>query len=237
MKRFATDGTGAAQGNTGSGQSTGAAATGAAAAGAAAPAAAAAGAPAAAAAAAAGGTGTGTGTGTAGEGTGGKAGEGETKPKAPAAYSLTLPEGGRVKEGDRTQIETLARANDWTNDEAQAALDDFDAQLKTRNDALLTATKADKEYGGDKLAESQRLAKLAIDRIRPEGHARRNAFINMLNETGYGNHIEVVSFFADLGKQMGEDRGSGQAGGAHGDKTPADTLYDHPTSKKLAGTA
>lgn len=228
MRRFATDGTGAAQGNTGSGQSTGAAATAAADAAATAAAATAA----AAAAAKAGGTG----TGAAGEGTGGKAGEGDTKPKAPAAYSLTLPEGGRVKAGDRTQIETLARANDWTNDEAQAALDDFDAQLKTRNDELLTATKADKDYGGDKLAESQRLAKLVIDRVRPEGHARRAAFIDMLNATGYGNHIEVVSFFADLGKQMGEDRGSGQAGGAHGDKTPADTLYDHPTSKKLAGT-
>lgn len=166
----------------------------------------------------------------------GKAGETTSQPKAPAKYELTLPAGGRVQDVHRSQIETMARANDWSNDDAQAAVDELDAQLKAQTESFLVTTKADKDYGGDKLTESQRFAKLAIDRIRPEGHARRDAFLNLLNGSGYGNHIEVVAFFADLGRQMGEDRGSAGAGGASGSKDPADAMYDHPTSRKLAGS-
>lgn len=167
----------------------------------------------------------------------GTAGAGDTTPKAPAKYELTLPEGGRVTDVHRAQIEKMARANDWSNDDAQAAVDELDAQMAAQSSAWLEAAKKDPDYGGEKLAESQRLAKLVIDRVRPQGHARRDAFTNLLNSTGYGNHPEVVAFFADLGKLMDEDGGAGHSGGQSkgASGNPADKMYDHPTSRKLAG--
>jgi hypothetical protein len=165
----------------------------------------------------------------------GTAGAQQETPKAPATYALQLPASGRLSERHRTQIEAMARANDWSNDDAQAAVNDLDAQLAAETAGWLEDTKKDKDYGGEKLAESQRLGKLAVDRIRPAGHARRDAFLRLLDSTGYGNHVEVVAFFADLGKLMGEDPGAGGSGSRVVTSTREDRMYDHPTSKKLAG--
>ena len=160
-------------------------------------------------------------------------------PQAPAKYELTMPDGGQVDDSDVKRLETIARKNNWTNEEAQAALDEFNLQLATQSDTYLATTKADADYGGEKLADTQRLANLGINAIRPEGHARRDAFMRLLQRAGIGNHIEVISFLADLGKRVGEDRpGTGlAAGGRVGDthEERAAQMYDHPTSQALAG--
>lgn len=161
----------------------------------------------------------------------GKKGESTTPTGPPDKYELTLPDGGRLDERDLKQFETLARSNKWSNDDAQAALDLEDDFLKQRAETLLVETKADKDYGGEKLVESQRLARAVIDRVRPDGHARRDSFIRFLNKGGDGNHIEVVSFLADLGRMMGEDsKAAGGAGGSGTKKTAEEILY--PTSPK-----
>lgn len=149
------------------------------------------------------------------------------KPKAPEKYALTLPEDGRLDASDLQTIEAIARKEDWTNEEAQAAVDEHLALIAQQSERFLTVTKADKDYGGEKLAETQKLARAVIDRIRPVGHARRDAFVGFLNRGGAGNHIEVVSFLADLGKLMAEDGATGGRGGGGSGKpkTAEEVLY------------
>ena len=165
-----------------------------------------------------------------------KAGEPEAPPKAPEKYALKVPDAGAafIDDADLKDLETVARAANWSNEDAQAALDEHIARVQARSDRYLAATKADPEYGGEHLTESQRLAKRVIDRVRPTDHKRRESFMAFLNRDGAGNHIEVLSFLADLGKMMGEDspaHGRSISGGSG--KDAAATLYDHPTSQAL----
>lgn len=169
---------------------------------------------------------------------GGKAGDSKETPKVPDKYQLAVPEDAKAFVDDTLlkRFEDTARTAGMTNDEAQAFLEDQLTFAKSQAAAWETETKADPDYGGDKLEETQRLAKKVIDRVRPDGHARRGSFLSFLGRGGAGNHIEVVAFLADLGRMMGEDQGAGHARGARGGSgtTTADKasrLYDHADSK------
>lgn len=170
--------------------------------------------------------------------TSGKAGEAVAEPKAPEKYELKVPDDAKayVDADDLKYLETIARASNWTNEDAQAALEEHLVTVQAQSARFLEATKADPNYGGEKLAETQRRARAVIDRIRPVGHERRDRFLAFMGRGGAGNHVEVLSFLADLGKAMGEDSPtqsrSAQAGG--GEDTAA-MLYDHPTSRALEG--
>jgi len=161
--------------------------------------------------------------------------------KAPATYALTVPTEATefITTEDLTYLETLARENDWTNDEAQAELASeatrLGARVAAQSAKWAATTKADAEYGGDHLASTQTLAKAAIARVRPEGHPRRDGFLAFMNRGGAGNHIEVVSFLADLGKLMGEDAPgrTGSSASASGGTDTASKFYDHATSRAL----
>lgn len=149
-----------------------------------------------------------------------------TASKAPEKYALKVPEGSRVDPDDLAQLEQMAKTAGWSNDDAQAALEELHTHLDAQATRWLTETTADRTYGGEHLEESQRLAKLAINRLRPEGHARRESFLRFLNRGGAGNHLEVVAFLADLGKAMSEDapaRGGVPSG--PGPKGLAERLY------------
>jgi hypothetical protein len=160
-----------------------------------------------------------------GKETPGKDGE---KPKAPEKYTLTVPENGQLYVDDQVQaqIETMARKAGWTNEEAQAALNEHVTNMTALSETFLATTKADTEYGGDKLAETQRLAKAAIDKVRPAGHPRRESFLKFLNRFGGSNHLDSVSFLADVGRMMAEDSpGSGNAARGAA-QTAEQKLYD-----------
>lgn len=133
------------------------------------------------------------------------AGQPAAAPKAPEKYALTLPEGGRLSADDLTQIEAIARASNWSNDDAQAAVAEHDALIKAQSERFLVETTADPEVGGDKLAESQRLATAVIDRIFPKGDTARDPFLAFLNRAGANQNVHVVRAFARIGKLMAED--------------------------------
>lgn len=145
--------------------------------------------------------------------------------KAPAAYKLTIPEKSTIDDGDVKIIEQVARENDWTNEEAQAALDRHNVTLIEQSARFLEQTKADTTYGGDNLAVTQARAKALLDRVRPASTPQGKAIRALLDKSGYGNHLEVVSLLADLGKMMEEDSPAvgGNVGGA---KTVEEKLYD-----------
>jgi len=150
-------------------------------------------------------------------------------PKAPEKYDLKVPTGDEVyvDEGVLKRIETVARASGWSNEDAQAYLDENLVFLKAQIQEDFTVTKADPDYGGEKLAEVERLVVHAIDKVRPLGHGRRESFLRYLNRAGALKNINVVSYLADVGKLMAEDRpaaGGGPGGGER--KRTADVLFD-----------
>lgn len=156
--------------------------------------------------------------------------------KAPASYTVTVPADATrfVSEQDLEYLKQVARTNQWTDAELQTELDAQIGRARTRRTQVISGweqtTRADTDYGGTHLAETQRLATLAIDRLRPADHPRRDSFLSFLNESGGSVHLEVVAFLADLGRLMGEDRAVlGRASGG-GERDRGATLYDHPSS-------
>jgi hypothetical protein len=145
--------------------------------------------------------------------------------KAPEKYELTIPEGGYVDESDLAALETVARAEGWTNEQAQARLTSYAALGKAQGDRFLADTTADPVYGGANLAETQRLARAALEKVRPAGTPRGDALRRILDKSGYGNHIEIVSLWADLGKLMAEDAPTSTGASGSGPTDHAAKLY------------
>lgn len=146
--------------------------------------------------------------------------------KAPEKYELKVPENSTVDADDLTMIEQIARDNNWDNETAQAAVEQHHDTLVAQSARFLEGTKADKEYGGDNLASTQQRAKSVIDLVRPANHPRAKAFRALLDKSGYGNHVEVISFLADLGKMTEEDSPLVSGGGGKTAQTVEEKLYD-----------
>lgn len=167
---------------------------------------------------------------------GDKGGKAKDEPPArvvPDKYTLKAPEQARLTAADITEIAALAKAEKWTNEEAQAHVDAVHQARIDESTRYLTDLTADKDYGGDKLAESQRLANMALDRIRPKGTPRGDALREILVNQGLGNNVHFVSMLADIGKLMDEDKPLSGKTAAGAQKDVGKSFYDHPTSIKL----
>mgnify|MGYP001575058407 CR=1 FL=1 len=126
---------------------------------------------------------------------------------APETYALTVPEGAEdyLDADDVTQIETLARAKQWTNEEAQAAIEEHADHLAAQSAAFRATTEADTTYGGAHLVETQRLAARVMDRFAPASDPLGADLRRDLAKSGYGNKLSIVAFLAKIGKTMAED--------------------------------
>ncbi len=109
----------------------------------------------------------------------------------------------------------VAKELNLTQDNAQKVLDKMAPviaarqveQLQAASAGWADAAKADKEFGGDKLAENLGVAKKAMDAFATE------ELRALLNESGLGNHPEVIRMFYRAGKAISEDSFvSGQGG-------------------------
>lgn len=168
-----------------------------------------------------------------GDGKGGKAPD-DKKGKAPAEYTLEIPKGSKdyLDDSDVTAIAAIAKAEGWTNEQAQERLEAHADSIAAQSAAWRTETAKDATYGGDNLAETQRLARLALDKVRPADTDSGKQLRRILAKSGYGNNLAIVSFLADLGKLMDEDSSSGGSGGKGAaaskakDRAPEDVLYD-----------
>lgn len=149
--------------------------------------------------------------------------------KAPEKYALTLPENGRLDARDLALYETIARTNGWTNEVAQQRLVEHAGAVEAQSVQFTEDTKADAIYGGEHLADTLKHAAFALDKLRPKDTPRGDGFRALLDRSGYGSNLEVVSLLADLGKLMAEDGGATlSGGGAVAPKSAADVLYDAP---------
>lgn len=164
---------------------------------------------------------------------GGDQGEqGKTEAKAegaPESYEFKVPEGVAFDEAGLEAFGKFAKEADLPQDKAQALLEKLAPAMQERAQAAIESTKAqwsessrtDKEFGGDKLTENLAVAKRALDTFgSPELRA-------LLNESGLGNHPEIIRAFYRAGKAISEDRVVNGAGG-EAPVDPAKRLFpDH----------
>jgi hypothetical protein len=138
-----------------------------------------------------------------------KAKEGEQP--APAEISLTSPADALVSEERVAALLKEAKEQGLDQKGAQALLDreeavlkDYvstaEARLKAQSDGWLEKVKADPELGGEKLTATVALASRAVERFcSPE-------LRGFLNETGLGNHHEMVRTFSRIGALLADDK-------------------------------
>jgi hypothetical protein len=118
-----------------------------------------------------------------------------------------------------------AKANNLSQEAAQSAVDlvaemqtgtvaGLQTALEAQSTQWAEASKADKEFGGDKFDENLAVGKKALDTFgTPELKA-------LLTQSKFGNHPEVLRFFVRAGKAISQDgfapgrSGAGQASDA-----------------------
>lgn len=144
--------------------------------------------------------------------------QGKTDAKAegaPEAYEFKVPEGVAFDDAGLEAFGKFAKEADLPQDKAQALLEKLAPAMQERAKAAVESTKAqwqessrtDKEFGGDKLTENLAVAKRALDTFgSPE-------LRTLLNESGLGNHPEIIRAFYRAGKAISEDRVVNGAGG------------------------
>lgn len=133
----------------------------------------------------------------------------EAKPEgAPETYEFKAPEG---KEYDAAVLDTFSKAAkeaNLTQDAAQKLLEGMAPalverqleQVKAIQTGWAEASKTDKEFGGDKLQENLAVAKKAVETYAtPE-------LRKLFDDTGLGNHPEVIRMLFKIGKGMSEDK-------------------------------
>ena len=133
-----------------------------------------------------------------------------------------------------TEFETAARELNLPQDAAQKLIDKMapvmakqqTAQLEQLRTDWASASTTDKEFGGDKLTENLGFARKAMDTFgTPE-------LKTMLNDTGLGNHPDVVRFMVRAGKAISEDRIVTGGAPASANRSAAEVLYGGTASKK-----
>ena len=127
---------------------------------------------------------------------------------APETYEFKAPEGRVFDSEVIAEYSKVAKELNLSQEAAQRVLDAVGPKLAERQAAQVEAvrngwadnSKADKEFGGDKLTENLGVAKKALDQF---GTAELRS---LLNESGLGNHPEVIRFMYRAGKAISEDR-------------------------------
>lgn len=186
---------------------------------------------------------TSTATGETGETQGEKA-EGETdagekdegeKPEVPEKYEWNKPEGfeGELDQAAIEQFEPIAKELGLTQEQADKlvgihaeSLQKFQQQAAEQHSQQMEAwtneLKQDPEFGGANFDANLKSAQKAVKQFGSEG------LIKALDETGMGNHPDLVRTFAMIGKAISEDGFvSGDKSG--GPRSAADIMY--PKSK------
>lgn len=131
-------------------------------------------------------------------------------PVIPDKYDLKLPEGSPLDPASVKKAEEFAKANKLTQAQAQELLTrdsvtvaDYikagQEALKASKGKYIDQLTADPEIGGANLTKNVEMAKRVMDTFAsPE-------LKKLLNDTGLGNHPELVKVFAKVGAKMSED--------------------------------
>jgi hypothetical protein len=127
---------------------------------------------------------------------------------APEKYEFKAPEGQQPFDSEVINgFSEVAKELNMPQEAAQKILDKVGPIMAQRQEAMIqnaraewsSQTKADKEFGGDKLDENLGVAKKAFQQFAtPE-------LTKLLDETGLGDHPEVIRLMYRAGKAISED--------------------------------
>lgn len=151
-------------------------------------------------------------------------------PVVPEKYELIMPEGSLLEPSTIEKISAYAKEKGLSNEAAQELLDRENSAVQTYNEgqnkkveeiraSWIKAAEADKEVGGKDFKQNVELAKRVIDKFGSE------EFKTALNETGFGNHPEVVRTFVRIGRLMADDEAIFAKSQATGTKTMEEKFY------------
>jgi hypothetical protein len=170
--------------------------------------------------------------------------ETEQKAEVPETYELTAPEGFEKLDDEAVAAATpvfkeLGLSNEQANklipvvgEYAKRIVAERDQQLMStileqRKDWLETARK-DPEIGGANWDATMQASGRALDQLGfPKGSPLRNA----LDESGFGNHPEMIRFAAKVGKAIGEDSDFVRADANTAVKPKSDAELFYPSKK------
>ncbi|GAA0335430.1 hypothetical protein GCM10009087_52310 [Sphingomonas oligophenolica] len=174
--------------------------------------------------------------------------EGEGGHEVPESYQLEAPEGFAIDPEALAIATPVFRELGLSNDQAsklmpvaaqfaQGLSDKLNAQIlsQVRADrkAWLDTAMADREIGGAHWKETLAKGAFALDNL---GFPKGSPFRVLLDESGLGNHPEMIRAWAKVGRAIGEDgdfvRG---AGTPHSRRDTAETLY--PNDARRPSTA
>lgn len=141
-----------------------------------------------------------------------KSDEGKTDGvKAPIEYDLKAPEGMQLDVEALDEFKGIAKELGLENESAQK-LTDIGTKLAAKWEAKQVEkiqqvqaewaeqSNTDKRFGGDALKQNLGIAKKALDTFgSPE-------LQQLLNQSGLGNHPEVINAFVNIGKAISEDK-------------------------------
>jgi hypothetical protein len=152
----------------------------------------------------------------------------DTKPEVPEKYDFKLPDDVKVDPAGMQAFSEFAKEAGLSQEAAQGLISKLAPAMQARQAEAIQqlrtswedASKSDKEFGGDKLAENLSVAQKAMTTFgTPE-------LRTLLNETGLGNHPEIIRAFVRAGKAISEDRFVPSTGGAAGQsRDAAKSLY------------
>ena len=139
---------------------------------------------------------------------------------APEKYEFQAGEGRQFDDEVIGAFSEAAKEANLPQESAQKILDKVAPVLEARREAQVAEaraqwaadSKADKEFGGDKLQENLAVAKKARDAFATP------ALVELLDQSGLGDHPEVIRFFVKAGKAISEDN---FVGGSQGSTQPA----------------
>jgi len=145
---------------------------------------------------------------------------------APEEYqNFDTPEVFAVNEESLTDYQTWAKENNLTQDQAQAGVDIVTkmreaemTQWVEQQKAWVEQAKSDKEYGGENFDQNISTAVKARDSFGT------SEFSEMLDNSGLGNHPEMIRFLNRVGKAISEDKVV-VSGANAGQKTRENVLY------------
>lgn len=155
------------------------------------------------------------------------------EPKVPEKYELKLPEGGStyVDDADLKEITDLAKREGWSNEDAQAYVEETVARSKFVTEKFLTETKAHPEIGGENLEAAQQHANRFIDHFVPANTPEGEALRRGLLKTGGTGWMPLILLFSRAGKAMAEDMPAFGGGGAAPARSAEEILYGATTKK------
>lgn len=135
----------------------------------------------------------------------------EPADKVPEKYTFEVDEASHITDAQLEKIAQYAKEQGLSQEDAQKLVDmqvetmngqvaEQQEQFKQMTNEWKAKASQDKEIGGTEFNRNVELAKRVVDKFASDD------FKKALNDTGFGNHPELLRVFVRIGQAFGEDR-------------------------------